>query len=81
MSCPSALMPGLRQTRPVPTARTDRSPGQHTSRLVAGAARCVRTYRVSRITELEPLTETFTRPAGFDPAAHWREYLAALDTR
>ncbi|MCX5107844.1 WYL domain-containing protein [Streptomyces sp. NBC_00378] len=45
------------------------------------AARGVRTCRVSRITELEPLAETFTRPAGFDPAAHWREYLAAFDTR
>ncbi|MFD5477521.1 helix-turn-helix transcriptional regulator [Streptomyces hawaiiensis] len=49
--------------------------------LVAGSAQGVRTYRVSRITELEPLAETFTRPAGFDLAAHWREYLATFDAR
>lgn len=49
--------------------------------LVAGSARGVRTYRVSRINELESLTETFTRPAGFDLAAHWHEYLATFDAR
>ncbi|MFJ4704332.1 helix-turn-helix transcriptional regulator [Streptomyces anulatus] len=49
--------------------------------LVAGSARGVRTYRVSRITELEPLTESFTRPAGFDLAVHWHEYLAGFDAR
>ncbi|GHF36479.1 transcriptional regulator [Streptomyces morookaense] len=49
--------------------------------LVAGSARGIRTYRVSRITELEPLTETFERPAGFDLAEHWRDYLATFDAR
>ncbi|MEK2475780.1 helix-turn-helix transcriptional regulator [Streptomyces noursei] len=49
--------------------------------LVAGSAHGVRTYRVSRITELEPLAGTFTWPAGFDLATHWREYLTSFDTR
>ncbi|GAA3184842.1 YafY family protein [Streptomyces ramulosus] len=49
--------------------------------LVAGSAHGVRTYRVSRITELEPRGETFERPAGFDLAAHWRAYLETFDTR
>ncbi|MFF9350709.1 helix-turn-helix transcriptional regulator [Streptomyces sp. NPDC014734] len=49
--------------------------------LVAGSTSGVRTYRVSRITELNPLATTFTRPVGFDLAAHWREYLASFDSR
>jgi predicted DNA-binding transcriptional regulator YafY len=39
----------------------------------------VRTYRVARITKLEVRTETFTRPAGFDLAAYWRQATERLD--
>ncbi|MUN36508.1 helix-turn-helix transcriptional regulator [Actinomadura litoris] len=40
-----------------------------------------RTYRVSRILDLEVLPGTFERAEGFDLAAHWRGYLAGFDAR
>ena len=49
---------------------------------VAGAEQAVRTYRVSQILSLEVVAETgFERPAGFDLAAFWRDYLDAYDAR
>ena len=49
---------------------------------VAGAEQAVRTYRVSQILRLEVVAETgFERPAGFDLAAFWRDYLEAYDAR
>jgi len=39
----------------------------------------VRTYRIVRISRLEVKPETFTRPAGFDLAAHWRNATERLD--
>lgn len=47
-------------------------------------ARCgedVRTYRVSQILEMHALPERFTRPDGFDLAAHWQAYLAEFEAR
>jgi predicted DNA-binding transcriptional regulator YafY len=41
--------------------------------LVARRGSELRTYRVSRIHRLQPVDETFERPAGFDLARHWRE--------
>lgn len=43
--------------------------------LVAGHEDGVRTYRVSRITDLTVLAESFVRPAGFDLAAYWRSHV------
>jgi predicted DNA-binding transcriptional regulator YafY len=48
------------------------------------AARCRgsdRTYRVSRILELEELDTTFERPADFDLAAYWREWSEQFERR
>lgn len=39
--------------------------------LVAAADDQVRTYRVSRFSRVAPTEAAFTRPAGFDLAAHW----------
>ena len=39
----------------------------------------VRTYRVARISRVEPLGERFDRPAGFDLAAFWAESSAAFE--
>ena len=39
----------------------------------------VRTYRIARISKLQVRDETFTRPATFDLAAHWRDATARLD--
>jgi predicted DNA-binding transcriptional regulator YafY len=39
----------------------------------------VRTYRVARFVEVEPLDETFERPADFDLAAYWLESSAAYE--
>lgn len=39
----------------------------------------VRTYRIARITRLDIRAETFTRPAGFDLAAYWRDATERLD--
>ncbi|GLW08126.1 transcriptional regulator [Microtetraspora sp. NBRC 13810] len=49
--------------------------------LVARRAEGFRTYRVSRIRELEPLEETFDRAEGFDLTGYWRAYLDDFDTR
>ncbi|MEU3355408.1 YafY family protein [Streptomyces sp. NPDC037389] len=49
--------------------------------LVAGSDHGIRTYRVSRILELQALDETFEHPEGFDLAGHWHEYLATFDAR
>jgi predicted DNA-binding transcriptional regulator YafY len=38
-------------------------------------------YRVNQILALEPLDETFERPAGFDLAAWWREHVVAFRGR
>lgn len=39
----------------------------------------VRTYRIARITRLDVQADTFTRPAGFDLAAYWRDATERLD--
>lgn len=41
--------------------------------LAGGVGDDVRTYRVSRIVELEVLPDVFERPAGFDLARYWTE--------
>jgi predicted DNA-binding transcriptional regulator YafY len=40
----------------------------------------LRTYRVSHLLRVQPLEEEFTRPAGFDLAAHWRDAVADFDS-
>jgi predicted DNA-binding transcriptional regulator YafY len=40
-----------------------------------------RTYRVSRILELEELDTTFERPVDFDLAAYWREWSEQFERR
>src|SRR5256714_514681 len=47
--------------------------------LVAAADAQIRTYRVSRVTAVEPLEERFDRPAGFELAAYWSESSAAFE--
>ncbi|MGH3739074.1 MAG: helix-turn-helix transcriptional regulator [Micromonosporaceae bacterium] len=49
--------------------------------LVARHRSRVATYRVSQLLALQTREETFTRPEGFDLAAHWRAYLAEWDAR
>ncbi|MET7330685.1 YafY family protein [Nonomuraea sp. NPDC005650] len=49
--------------------------------LVARAGEDVRTYRVSQILDLHPLSEGFTRPDDFDLAAYWQGYLAEFEAR
>ena len=39
----------------------------------------VRTYRASRVVDVETTGETFERPAGFDLAAHWSDNTAAYE--
>jgi predicted DNA-binding transcriptional regulator YafY len=39
----------------------------------------VRTYRASRVVDVEATGETFERPAGFDLAAHWSDNTAAYE--
>ena len=47
--------------------------------LVAATEDQVRTYRVSRFSRVTSHGATFTRPAGFDLADHWRESIAAYE--
>ena len=47
--------------------------------LVGAVDASVRTYRISRIRELEPLTERFEPPPGFDLAAWWSESTRRLE--
>ncbi|WP_433242124.1 helix-turn-helix transcriptional regulator [Streptosporangium sp. CA-135522] len=49
--------------------------------LVARSGENVRTYRISQILKLRALPETFTRPAGFDLAAHWKNSLEEFEAR
>ncbi len=49
--------------------------------LVAGGASGLRTYRVDQVLGLRLLDERGDAPAGFDLAAHWREYLADFRSR
>jgi predicted DNA-binding transcriptional regulator YafY len=49
--------------------------------LVARATGQVRTYRVSRILELETLGERFERPEAFDLAAYWRAWSEEFQER
>jgi predicted DNA-binding transcriptional regulator YafY len=49
--------------------------------LVARHSRCVRTYRVSRILDLQTLPDSFDWPVGFDLEDYWRGYLATFDSR
>lgn len=49
--------------------------------LVACASGQARTYRVSRILELEALDERFERPVGFDLAAFWEAWSAHFPSR
>jgi predicted DNA-binding transcriptional regulator YafY len=49
--------------------------------LVAAVDGTVRTYRVSSILHLDVTDGGFARPAGFDLATHWQDYLAAYDAR
>ncbi|MYS80959.1 helix-turn-helix transcriptional regulator [Embleya scabrispora] len=46
-----------------------------------GTGARIRTYRVSRILDLDALAETFERPAGFALAGYWEEYLDRFDRR
>jgi len=47
--------------------------------LVAAAEGQVRTYRVSRVSDIHVLDERFERPRGFDLAAFWAESSAAYE--
>jgi predicted DNA-binding transcriptional regulator YafY len=49
--------------------------------LVAAAGATTRTYRISRILDLEPLDATFERDGTFDLARYWEEYLRHFDQR
>ncbi|MFI6910113.1 helix-turn-helix transcriptional regulator [Nonomuraea sp. NPDC050394] len=49
--------------------------------LVARGGEHVRTYRVWQILDLVVREEAFTRPDGFDLAAHWQEYLTEFQAR
>jgi predicted DNA-binding transcriptional regulator YafY len=49
--------------------------------LVACTDRGLRTYRISRMSDVVLLEHRFERPAGFDLARHWQDYLASYDRR
>ncbi|MDQ7805173.1 YafY family protein [Amycolatopsis sp. A133] len=49
--------------------------------LVARGGEQFRTYRISRILEVEVLHRSFDRAEGFDLASHWEGYLAHFDRR
>ena len=47
--------------------------------LVAASEGQIRTYRASRMAQVEPLVDHFERPPGFDLAGHWQESIAAYE--
>lgn len=49
--------------------------------LVARSGTQLRTYRVSQLRDVRVLDEPFDRPASFDLAAHWQEYLTQFAAR
>ncbi len=49
--------------------------------LVASVSGQIRTYRVSRILELETLHQHFERPEGFDLAGYWQTWAEQFQTR
>ncbi|MGV9633255.1 helix-turn-helix transcriptional regulator [Nocardia rhamnosiphila] len=49
--------------------------------LVASTAENIRTYRISRIVDLDVLDERFDLPDGFDLAGYWGDYLKDFDAR
>ncbi len=49
--------------------------------LVASVSGQLRTYRVSRILELETLNQHFERPEGFDLAGYWQTWAEQFQTR
>ncbi|CCF82476.1 helix-turn-helix transcriptional regulator [Nitrolancea hollandica] len=49
--------------------------------LVASVSGQIRTYRVSRILELETLNQHFERPEGFDLAGYWQTWAEQFQTR
>jgi predicted DNA-binding transcriptional regulator YafY len=49
--------------------------------LVAAASNATRTYRVSRILDVQPLDVTFERDPGFDLASYWQQYLRSFEER
>jgi predicted DNA-binding transcriptional regulator YafY len=49
--------------------------------LVAGTDGAVRTYRVAQLERVQPLAERFERPAAFDLASHWADFLDGFDRR
>ena len=49
--------------------------------LVADTEAGLRTFRVDRVTDLEPLGEPVVRPEGFDLAEAWRMITAEVDER
>jgi predicted DNA-binding transcriptional regulator YafY len=49
--------------------------------LVAAASNATRTYRVSRILDVQPLDVTFERDPGFDLASYWEQYLRSFEER
>ncbi|WP_406278878.1 helix-turn-helix transcriptional regulator [Embleya sp. NBC_00896] len=53
----------------------------HTGPDLPGHVDRLRTYRVSRILDLEVRPEVFERPADFELGRHWQEYLVRFDRR
>lgn len=49
--------------------------------LVAGTERGLRTFRLSRVTSVEPTGEPVVRPDGFDLATTWRSLAGAMEDR
>lgn len=79
-TAPTALRTVCRsRTGPHPRSQAHRkSPGADAG---GDAPEAILTYRISQIRDLQPLDERFTRPDGFDLAAHWRRYLDEFEAR